>query len=90
MFKRLKRLKIAVFSTHNKTGISFGKLVLLSYYVASAVRKHSDDEDKGGGDLPPPGGKQKIIVINEFGLHSLVLSSKLPIVYQNELIMQDG
>lgn len=64
--------------------------MLLSYYVASAVRKHSDDEDKGGGDLPPPGGKQKIIVINEFGLHSLVLSSKFPIVYQNELIMQDG
>ena len=45
---------------------------------SKAVRTHVDDEDKGVNEMDTPGGKQKIIVINESGLYSLILSSKLP------------
>lgn len=43
-----------------------------------AVRDHVDDEDKGVNETFTPGGKQVIAVINESGLYSLILSSKLP------------
>lgn len=43
-----------------------------------AIRTHVDDEDKGVNEMDTPGGKQEIIVINESGLYSLMLSSKLP------------
>ncbi|WP_420796460.1 BRO family protein [Bifidobacterium cuniculi] len=43
-----------------------------------AIRDHVDDEDRGVNETVTPGGKQKIAVINESGLYSLVLSSKLP------------
>ena len=43
-----------------------------------AVRTHVDEEDKGVNEMDTPGGKQKIIVINESGLYSLILNSKLP------------
>lgn len=43
-----------------------------------AIRDHVDDEDKGVNDLFTPGGKQKVITINESGLYSLIISSKLP------------
>ena len=43
-----------------------------------AVRSHVDDEDKGVSEILTPGGKQTVPVINESGLYSLVLSSKLP------------
>ena len=46
--------------------------------TARAVRDHVDPEDKGVVETPTPGGKQKMVVINESGLYSLVLSSKLP------------
>lgn len=46
--------------------------------TADAIRAHVDDDDKGVGEIQTPGGKQKIIIINESGLYSLVLSSKLP------------
>ena len=46
--------------------------------TSDALKKHVDDEDKGVGELPTPGGKQKVILINESGLYSLVISSKLP------------
>ena len=42
-----------------------------------AIRVHVDDEDKGGAILSTPGGSQRAIVINESGLYSLILSSKL-------------
>lgn len=45
--------------------------------LANAVAKHVDAEDKGVIDLMTPGGKQRTGVINETGLYSLVLSSKL-------------
>ena len=43
-----------------------------------AIRVHVDEEDKGVDEMATPGGKQKVILINESGLYSLVLSSKLP------------
>lgn len=46
--------------------------------TAQAVRKHIDDEDKGVVEMTTPGGKQPVTVINESGLYSLILSSKLP------------
>lgn len=46
--------------------------------LANAVSKHVDEEDKGVTEMMTPGGAQKVIIINESGLYSLVLSSKLP------------
>lgn len=46
--------------------------------LANAVSNHVDEEDKGVTELMTPGGKQKMVIINESGLYSLVLSSKLP------------
>ena len=43
-----------------------------------AIRNHVDAEDKGVSEILTPGGMQKLPVINESGLYSLVLSSKLP------------
>ena len=43
-----------------------------------AIRDHVDVEDKGMNETFTPGGKQAIAVINESGLYSLILSSKLP------------
>lgn len=43
-----------------------------------AIRTHVDDEDKGVNDLVTPGGVQQITFINESGLYSLILSSKMP------------
>ena len=43
-----------------------------------AIRTHVDDEDKGVSEILTPGGKQSAPIINESGLYSLVLSSKLP------------
>lgn len=46
--------------------------------TAKAIRTHVDDEDKGVSVLDTPGGKQKMTIINESGVYSLILSSKLP------------
>ena len=43
-----------------------------------AIRNHVDAEDKGVSEILTPGGTQKLPIINESGLYSLVLSSKLP------------
>lgn len=53
-------------------------LILGYSETAKAIRTHVDDEDKGVSDLDTPGGKQQVILINESGLYSLILSSKLP------------
>ena len=45
--------------------------------TADAVAAHVDAEDKGVGKIPTPGGEQNVTIINESGLYSLVLSSKL-------------
>lgn len=46
--------------------------------LANAVANHVDEEDKGVTESMTPGGNQKMVIINESGLYSLVLSSKLP------------
>lgn len=43
-----------------------------------ALSRHVDSEDKGGSQITTPSGIQTMTVINESGLYSLVLSSKLP------------
>ena len=50
----------------------------LGYANASdAISKHVDREDKGVAKCDTPGGTQELTVINESGLYSLILSSKL-------------
>lgn len=44
---------------------------------ADAVRVHTYEDDKGVCELKTPGGIQKVVIINESGLYSLILSSKL-------------
>lgn len=46
--------------------------------TAQAIRKHVEEEDKGVVEMTTPGGIQKITIINEPGIYSLALSSKLP------------
>lgn len=43
-----------------------------------ALKRHVDDDDKGVVKLDTLGGNQSITVINESGLYSLIMSSKLP------------
>ena len=47
-------------------------------YSRKALIDHVDDEDKGVTKRDTLGGTQKVTVINESGLYSLILSSKLP------------
>ena len=45
----------------------------------NAIADHVDDEDKKGALIQgTPGGSQNMVIINESGLYSLILSSKLP------------
>lgn len=41
------------------------------------VRKHVDKEDRGISEMATPSGMQKTTIINESGLYSLILRSKL-------------
>ena len=43
-----------------------------------AVRKRVDYENRGISKMETPSGKQDMTIINESGLYSLILSSKLP------------
>lgn len=45
---------------------------------SDAIAKHVDEEDKGVAKCDTLGGIQELTVINESGLYSLILSSKLP------------
>lgn len=46
--------------------------------TVNALKSHVDAEDKRGWQITTPGGIQEMTIINESGLYSLVLSSKLP------------
>lgn len=46
--------------------------------LPNAVKAHVDNEDKGVTKMMTPGGNQQVTIINESGLYSLILSSKLP------------
>ena len=43
-----------------------------------ALARHVDDEDRRGSRIPTTSGAQEMTIINESGLYSLILSSKLP------------
>lgn len=43
-----------------------------------ALSDHVDEEDKGVTKCDTLGGKQELVIINESGLYSLILGSKLP------------
>lgn len=43
-----------------------------------AINKHVDDDDKGVSKCDTLGGNQNLVIINESGLYSLILSSKMP------------
>jgi anti-repressor protein len=78
-----KHEKFGDIRTINKDGEPWfvGKDVaeVLGYsQTAKAIREHVDEDDKGVSVLDTPGGKQSTIIINESGLYSLILSSKLP------------
>lgn len=82
IFKNAEFGSVRTYTDKNGTIWFIGKDVAeaLGYSKArNAVATHVDDEDKKvapiQGDL---GGKQGMTVINESGLYSLVLSSKLP------------
>lgn len=45
--------------------------------TSDALKRHVDEDDKGVGEIPTPGGNQNMYIINESGLYSLILSSKL-------------
>ena len=53
---------------------------VLGYRLArKALYDHVEDDDKKGVPIQNPlGGKQEMTIINESGLYSLILSSKLP------------
>ena len=46
--------------------------------ISDALKKHVDNEDKGIAKCDTLGGIQNMTIINESGLYSLILSSKLP------------
>ena len=46
--------------------------------TADAIKVHVDKEDKGVCEMQTPGGVQNVTIINESGLYSLILSSKMP------------
>lgn len=46
--------------------------------TAKAIRTHVEPEDKGVSEMDTPGGKQNLTIINESGLYSLIIGSKLP------------
>ena len=46
--------------------------------TVNALKAHVDDEDKRGWQITTPSGEQQMTIINESGLYSLILSSKLP------------
>lgn len=42
-----------------------------------ATRNNTDSEDKGVSEIATPSGKQKMLIVNESGLYSLIFGSKL-------------
>lgn len=52
--------------------------VILGYRMASDATRRLDEDEKGTHSVRTPGGEQDVIVVNEPGLYSLVLGSKLP------------
>lgn len=45
---------------------------------SDAISKNLDDDEKGVDLIYTPGGKQKVVIVNESGLYSLILRSRKP------------
>lgn len=53
--------------------------VVLGYSnTKDALSRHIDDEDRRWSRIATPSGEQEMTIINESGLYSLIISSKLP------------
>lgn len=84
----MRELKVFVFQDNEVRTVSIdgepwfvGKDVaeVLGYSnTRKAIQDHVDGEDKGVTICDTLGGKQELTIINESGLYSLILSSKLP------------
>lgn len=51
---------------------------ILGYRMASDMTRRLDDDERGTHSLRTPGGTQNVAVINEPGLYSAVLGSRVP------------
>ncbi len=76
----LEYLRQSLKSYRNKGLVIANEVATMLGYVnpRKAVYDHVDEEDKGVTKWNTPGGIQNISIINESGLYSLILSSKLP------------
>ena len=95
ILERMKQMELTIFKN---TDFGEVRTVLIDnepYFVGKDVAKalgysntrdaltrHVDDEDKGVAKHDTLGGKQDITIINESGLYSLILKSKLPTAKQ--------
>lgn len=50
----------------------------LGYRMASDMTRRLDSDEKGTRSMRTPGGEQRLSVINEAGLYSVILGSKVP------------
>lgn len=84
-------MEIQVFSNAElgevRTTVIDGKVMFVGKDVAkilgykntnAAIKKYIDNEDKGVAKCDTRGGMQELVIINESGLYSLLLSSKMP------------
>lgn len=53
-------------------------LVLGYSNTKDAISRHVDPDDRGASGIATPSGTQEMTIINESGLYSLIMSSKLP------------
>lgn len=78
---RLQRCRLfSLFARFPKFGRLVGKDVAKALGYTNprkAMSDHVDEEDKGVTKCDTLGGSQSVTIINESGLYSLVLSSKL-------------
>ena len=51
---------------------------ILGYRATNDATRMLDDDEKGTHSVRTPGGEQAVVIINEAGLYSLILRSKLP------------
>lgn len=80
IFKNEEFGEIRVLEINGEAWFVGKKIAEILGYVnpQKAIREHVDKDDRGVNEMDTPGGKQKVNIINESGLYSLILSSKLP------------
>lgn len=80
IFKNEEFGEVKVLEIDNEAWFIGNQVARILGYVnpQKAIREHVSEEDKGVNEMDTPGGKQRVNIINESGLYSLILSSKLP------------